>query len=244
MTTKQPEAKALTPPAFIIPGVSPKFPPALLAAAEKMAAQTAIVAKARAGAEALERKAVELRNRVASLKEEIEHSDGAAAAAVAMGIEKDDPDRKTKVAARIAELAEVEKDLAETTRAQAAAPELFEQVRRPLTDAVAAFEREYAAAERVFADWAIDAQSVLAQAVATVKHFSEGVKRHGAVAAQTAPSDMPAGHPMALFPQLRDLHSAFKAAESADRPLIQADASAAAAEPPRERMVAIRGGRS
>jgi hypothetical protein len=111
MTTKSLDAAAPVAPAFVIPGVSPKFPPTLHAAVEKMKTLTEIVVKARAGAESLKSKASELRLRAVSLRDEIDRADGSAAAAIAMGVEKADPGRESKVAAKIAELAAVEKDL-------------------------------------------------------------------------------------------------------------------------------------
>jgi hypothetical protein len=230
--------------------IAPKFPPALLAAAEKLAGLTETVAKARAGAESLANQARHLEGRAASLRDEIERSDGSAVAAIAMGIEKADPNRKSKVAAQIAELAAVERDLAETARAQAAAPALFEQVRAPLTDAIVAFQGEYADAERAFAEWASDALCVLNQATSEVKHFANGIKRHGAAAAQTETRDHAPGHPMALFPQLREFNATFNAAESADRPLIRAPnsdelaAARVAAERQRPREITAIGGRN
>lgn len=243
MTAKHPQSEPQIPPAFVIPGVSPKFPPSLLAAVETMTALTEIVAKARAGAEALDRKATELKRKAASLKEEIERADGAAAAAVAMGVERADPNRKSKVAAQIAELAAIERDIVETTRAQAAAPALFEDIREPLTAAVADFEREYAIAENALAEWASEALSVLDRATVAVRHFADGIKRHGAIAAQTKVCDLPAGHPLALFAQLREFHAAFAAAGVADRPLIARPANAAPVHE-HHRVVRMIGGRN
>jgi lipopolysaccharide biosynthesis protein len=204
---------------------------------------TEIVVKARAGAESLKSKASELRLRAVSLRDEIDRADGSAAAAIAMGVEKADPGRESKVAAKIAELAAVEKDLADTTRAQAAAPALFERYRAPLTEAVTTFESEYASAERALKEWASEALSILARATAQTTHFAHGIQRCGAVAAQSVGPNEPPGHPMALFPQLTEFNHAIEAARSADRPLV-APVMDDAPDYQRERVISISGGRN
>jgi hypothetical protein len=238
---------AAVPPAFVFPGISSKFPPALLAAAAVMATQAEVVRKARDGAKALERRAAELKLQAASLEQEIERSDGTAAAAIAMGIEKADPNRKATVAAQTAELAAINREIAETSRALVAAPALFEHVREPLTEALSAFERGYAASEALLAEWAETTLSALNQATLQVKHFANGIKRCGAIAAQTCPSVVAPGQPLALFPQITEFNAAFNAAQAENRPLIAAaDPAPARAEAllQRERVVSITGGRN
>jgi len=242
--------EAAVPPAFVIPGVAAEFPPALHVATEKMASLTAAIVKARAGAESLDNKAAELRLRAVTLRDEIERVGGSAAAAVAMGIEASDPAREARVAAKIAELADVEKDIADTARARASAPALFEDFRAPLTEAVADFERQYAEIERQQAQWAADALDALSQATAQVRHFATSIQRCGEIAAQSVPPQVEAGHPMAVFPQLARFHSAYKAAVSANHPLAGAAETNAEAvdrqrqsEMQRERVISISGGR-
>lgn len=237
-------------PAFVIPGVSTEFPPALHVAAEKMESLAAAVAKARAGAENLDSKAAELRLRAVTLKDEIERVGGSAAAAVAMGIETADPAREARVAAKIAELAAVEKDIADTARARASAPALFEDFRAPLTEAVADFERQYAEIERQHAQWAADALEALSHATAQVRHFADGIQRCGEIAARSVHPQVEDGHPMAVFPQLARFHSAYKAAVSANHPLAGKTETNAEAverlrqsEMQRERVVSFSGGR-
>lgn len=242
MTTKQHQSEPAVEPALVIPGVSPIFPPSLLVALKEMTAQAQVVERARDGLDKLETKASELRARSAALKAEIESSTGAAAAAIAMGIGKADSEREARIADKTAELATIEKSLAEIAQARSAAPELFENVRKPLSAAIEAFCREFSDAVAPLDAWASESLSTLETMTRQVQHFAKGLENWGEVAARTRLVDMKAGHPLALFPQLAEFHRAIETAKSWDKPL-RPPKGEAKPEPQRERMISVSGGR-
>jgi len=216
--------EATIPPAFVIPGVSPEFPPALLAAAAALRQKIGLAEKAQEGAQSLTAHVEDLRKRADALRNELKASTGAAAAAraaAAMGLANVKTTADAASDGKRAELEKLAREIAATENACEAVPALFEQVREELDGAYKLFHREFKEAGAPLANWADRAEEQLNEALSSVRIFRSALHPAAGTATNARLEAAAVGHPFALFPRFAEferLHSASLAFDRALKP--------------------------